>query len=98
MKNKLSDLNNYLFESIERLMDDELSNEELEREIKRSDAIQKVAKTIIDNGSLAPQAQKHFDEYGIPTQVEMPLLGVTDTNLIEENANLRKQVKKREQW
>lgn len=98
MKNKLSDLNNYLFESIERLMDDELTAEELEKEIKRSDAIQKVAKTIIDNGSLALQAQKHFDEYGISTQVEMPLLGVTDKNLIEENANLRAQVKKREQW
>ena len=31
MKNRLSDLNNYLFESIERLMDDESSDEEFER-------------------------------------------------------------------
>lgn len=98
MKNKLSDLNNYLFESIERLMDDELSDEELEREIKRSETVQKVAKTIIDNGALALQAQKHFDEYGIQTQVEMPLLGVTDKNLIEENSNLRARIKKKEQW
>ena len=30
MKNTLSDLNNYLFESIERLTDDELSDEELD--------------------------------------------------------------------
>ena len=98
MKNKLSDLNNYLFESIERLMDDELSDEELDREIKRSETVQKVAKTIIDNGALALQAQKHFDEYGIQTQVEMPLLGVTDKNLIEENSNLRARIKKKEQW
>ena len=98
MKNKLSDLNNYLFESIERLMDDELSDDELEREIKRSETVQKVAKTIIDNGALALQAQKHFDEYGIQTQVEMPLLGVTDKNLIEENSNLRARIKKKEQW
>ena len=98
MKNKLSDLNNYLFECMERLMDDDLTPEALEQEIKRSEAIQKVAKTIIDNGALALQAQKHFDEYGIQTQVEMPLLGITDKNLIEENANLRNQVKKREQW
>jgi hypothetical protein len=34
-----------------------------------------VAKTIIDNGSLALQAQKHFDEYGVEHRVEMPLLG-----------------------
>ncbi len=98
MKNTLSDLNNYLFESIERVMDDDLSDEELEREIKRSEAVQKVAKTIIDNGALALQAQKHFDEYGTETKVEMPLLGITDKNLIEENENLRKRVKKAEQW
>lgn len=78
MKNKLSDLNNILFESIERLNDDDLSSEELDKEIKKSEAIQKVAKTIIDNASLALQAQKHFDEYGIDRKVEMPLLGMTD--------------------
>ncbi len=98
MKNKLSDLNNYLFESIERLMDDELSDEELEIEIKRSETVQKMAKTIIDNGALALQVQKHFDEYGIQTQVEMPLIGVTDKNLLEENSNLRSRIKKNEQW
>lgn len=78
MKNTLGDLNNYLFESIERLNDDSLSPEELDKEIKRSEAVQKVAKTIIDNGALALQAKKHFDEYGIEHSVEMPLLGITD--------------------
>ena len=43
MKNTLSDLNNYLFESIERLNDDTLTDEELDKEIKRSDAVQKIA-------------------------------------------------------
>ena len=76
MKNTLSDLNNYLFESIERLNDDELDDVALEKEIKRSEAVQKVAKTIIDNGALALQAQKHFDEYGSQKTVEMPLLGM----------------------
>ena len=78
MKNTLADLNNYLFESIERINDDDLTPEDLEREIKRSEAVQKIAKTIIDNGSLALQAKKHFDEYGIENNVEMPLLGITD--------------------
>lgn len=78
MKNTLADLNNYLFESIERLNDDSLSQEDLEKEIKRSEAVQKVAKTIIDNGSLALQAQKHFDDYGVEHKVAMPLLGITD--------------------
>ena len=79
MKNTLADLNNYLFESIERLNDDSLDSEQLDKEIKRSEAIQKVAKNIIDNGALALQAQKHFDEYGVDKKVALPLLGVTDS-------------------
>lgn len=43
MKNTLSDLNNYLFEAIERINDDELSMEELDKEIKRSESVNKIA-------------------------------------------------------
>lgn len=78
MKNTLTDLNNYLFEAIERLNDDELTEEQLDKEIKRSEAVQKVAKTIIENGSLALQAKKHLDEYGQGGKVELPMLGITD--------------------
>lgn len=98
MKNTLTDLNNYLFESIERLNDDDLTDEQLEKEIRRSEAVQKVAKVIIDNGSLALQAQKHFDEYGLENTVEMPLLSITSNNLQKENKNLRARIKKMEQW
>lgn len=76
MKNTLTDLNNYLFEAIERINDDGLSGEELEKEIKRSEAVQKIAKAIIDNGSLALQAKKHLDEYGQGGDVELPMLGL----------------------
>lgn len=58
MKNTLTDLNNYLFESIERLNDDSLDEAQLDREIKRSEAVQKIASTIIANGTLALQAKK----------------------------------------
>lgn len=78
MKNTLTDLNNYLFEAIERINDDSLDDEQLEREIKRSEAVQKIAKTIIDNGNLALQAKKHLDEYGKGENVELPLIGVTN--------------------
>ena len=77
MKNTLTDLNNYLFEAIERINDDSLDDAQLEKEIKRSEAVQKIAKTIIDNGSLALQAKKHLDEYGQGENVELPMLGVT---------------------
>lgn len=78
MKNTLSDLNNYLFEQLERLQDDSLDEAGLEKEIKRSESVQKVAKTIIENGSLALQAKKHLDEYGQGDRVELPMLGMTD--------------------
>lgn len=76
MKNTLEDLNNYLFESIERLYDENLTDEELSKEIKRSDMVQRIAKTIIDNGTLALNVKKHVDEYGNGEKVELPMLGV----------------------
>lgn len=76
MKNTLSDLNNYLFEALERINDDSLDQEELEKEIKRSESVTKIAKTIIDNGNLALQAKKHLDEYGQGDKIEIPMLGI----------------------
>lgn len=78
MRNTLTDLNNYLFEAIERINDDSLSEDELDKEIKRGEAVQKIAKTIIDNGNLALQAKKHLDEYGQGDNVSLPMLGMTD--------------------
>jgi hypothetical protein len=64
MRNKLTDLNNLLFEQLERLNDDELTGDELDQEINRSKAVTSVAQTIINNGNLILNAKKHADEYG----------------------------------
>ena len=64
MKNTLTDLNNYLFEQLERLTDDDLDEEALDKEIKRSKAVTEVAKAVIDNGALALRAAKYSTEYG----------------------------------
>lgn len=64
MKNTLTDLNNYLFEAMERLTDDELTSEDIEKEIKRADSMTKVAEQIIKNGELAYKTMVHMDEYG----------------------------------
>ena len=61
MRNKLVDLNNHLFEQLERLNDEELSDEELNKEINRSKAMTNVASKIIDNGNLVVKATKTFD-------------------------------------
>lgn len=60
MKNTLGDLNNYLFEQLERLNDDDLSQEQLDREIHRSHAVSNIAKNIINNGNLVLKARERM--------------------------------------
>lgn len=64
MKNTLEDLNNHLFEALERLNDDELTDEQLERELKRADGMTKVAGQIIQNAELAYKTMAFMAEYG----------------------------------
>jgi len=64
MKNTLTDLNNYLFEQLERLNDDSLTEEQLERELRKTDSIVKVSEKIIQTGELAFNTMKHLDQYG----------------------------------
>ena len=68
-KNKLVDLNNHLFEELERLNDENLKGEELQEERERAKSMANIAQTIINNGELALKAQKHFDEYGKTNQI-----------------------------
>ncbi len=71
MKNTLEDLNNHLFEAMERLNDDELTDEELDRELKRADGMTKVAGQIIQNAELAYKTMVHMAEYGYRDTDEM---------------------------
>lgn len=72
MKNTLGDLNNYLFAQLEKLGDDDLTGEELESELKRTDAICDISEQIIKNGELQYKAMKHMDEYGYERQKAVP--------------------------
>lgn len=60
MKNRLSDLNNYLFAQLERLDDESLSTERMNTEIERSKAIAMVSAQIIHSGSLALKAKEYM--------------------------------------
>lgn len=73
MKNKLMNLNNHLFETLERLNDEDLKGDDLVAEMERAKAISGIAQTIINNGELMFKAQKHYNEYGItkPTILSM---------------------------
>ena len=76
MNNTLVDLNNYLFESIERQNDETLSDQEFEKELRRSEAVGKIAKNIIDNSSLLLNAHKVANGDGkISIGSELPMFG-----------------------
>lgn len=63
-KNKLVDLNNHLFEELERLNDEGLKGEALQEERERAKSMANIAQTIINNGELALKAAKHYEKYG----------------------------------
>jgi hypothetical protein len=58
MKNKLSDLNDYLFMQLERLNDEDLKGEALTEEIARSEAFTKVSSQIIGNATIVLKAEQ----------------------------------------
>lgn len=62
MKNTLGDLNNHLFAEIERLGDEELTGEELDKEIERARAISTVSSQVIKNAGLILDAMKFKDD------------------------------------
>ena len=55
MRNSLVDLNNYLFEQLERLNDEE---SDLDEEIIRARAIADIAKNIVENANTILKAKK----------------------------------------
>lgn len=73
MKNSLTDLNNYLFEQLERLMDDEVcsDDEKTKTELAKTDTICKVANTIIHNADVQLSAMK-FRKENEMLKTEMP--------------------------
>ena len=98
MANNLTNLNDILFDQIRRLENDDLSDEALEKEIKKSEQLTKLSVVVLNNAKLALDAQKQFDEYGIGRSVDIPLLGVNNDSLIQENKNLRRRLAQKEAY
>lgn len=77
VKNKLTDLNNHLFAELERLGDEELSDEALDKEIARAKGIAEISEKIISNANLTLKAAEFLNDagYGLTGTVESTLMG-----------------------
>lgn len=61
-KNTLIDLNNHLFEQLERLNDESVSPGKLQREIMRSDAMGRIAENIVKNANVMLKAKQAYGD------------------------------------
>ena len=61
-KNKLTDLNNILFEQLERLNDESLKGEALQEEIARANSVTRISQNIISNANTILRAAEFADE------------------------------------
>ena len=64
MRNSLADLNAYLFEELDRITNEDLSEQQLQLEITRAKAITDVAEAVTQSAQLQLDVMKHLDEYG----------------------------------
>lgn len=64
MKNKLNDLNDHLFRQLERLSDETLNQEGLEKEVQRTSSIISVSEQIINNAQIALNAAELVAKHG----------------------------------
>jgi len=85
MKNKLIDLNNHLFAQLERLSEEDLTPEQIAKEVTRTDALVKVSVQIISNATVALRGAELMAEYGGKGTFEhlLPQLNGHSTKVIE---------------
>jgi len=72
MQNKLENLNNHLFAQLERLSDEDISSEDLAKEIDRADAIKEISKEVVSNAKLVFAAHRFGKEFGFNNSDEIP--------------------------
>ena len=75
MRNKLTDLNDHLFQQLERLNDDDLTGENLEQEIKRAKAMSQVATQIVNGAKTIVDAMRIANTEGMDKNKFNKLLG-----------------------
>ncbi len=87
MKNKLADLNDHLFAQLERLGEEDLTAEQIEKEVNRTKAIVAVSEQIVQTADLTLKGAKLIAEHGAYVGCMLPMIAksplVEPKNLIE---------------
>lgn len=73
MKRSLADLNEYLFDELDRLSNEDLSGDELSLEVNRSNAITRIAERVIASADIAIRALK-LKEDAMDASFKLPKL------------------------
>lgn len=74
-RNKLSDMNDHLFAQLERLGDENLTDDQLEKEINRAKAMSQVATQIVNGAKTTVEAMKLANRGDIPMDGADRVLG-----------------------
>lgn len=78
IKNRLIDLNNHLFEQLERLNDDDITGDKLREEVERAKSMSFLGAQIIANARLVLNAAELFNNADILTAPE--IFGIKEKN------------------
>lgn len=71
----MGDLNNHLFAQLERLANEAMTPDELEAEVRRTDAIVAVADQIARTADLQLKAARLFADHGAQVLPLLPMIG-----------------------
>lgn len=78
MGRSLQDLNAHLFEQLDRVSNSDLSGEDLQREIERSEAMAKISDQVLKGADVSLKAAKLFAEHGQTVLPHLPQIGKSE--------------------
>lgn len=90
MQNNLSDLNNHLFSQLELLENGELSEKELDLELKKAKAITQISSQILNVAQLQIAAINTAEKCGLCNKDMPALLETRDSKAEKENQKKRR--------
>ena len=95
MKNSALDLNNHLIAQLERLIDEDLKGDDLAGEIRRTEAITRIAQATTANGRLILDAAKFASDNPeaptLPTVLVGPTSEESPIRLAHTSSNRRRR-------